>query len=190
MAKHLAAAEKKKTAPKTRDRSIRIPELGSRLKNPARPGKKKRESALSGVMLTKTLDKGFNPYDFLITCLSLVLLIVAYFLPTSGLVRLLSFLVPFLLAGYDTLYEAFQEAFMGIVLGRELIITVACLMAFCGGAYFGAAAIVIFLKIADLALAWVEERQREKVSALYALRPETAKLADGDAVVVVLLLIA
>ncbi len=182
MAKHLAAAEKKKPSPPKRDKAIRVPEIKIKKKKPANARAKNRESALSGVMLTKTLDKGFNPYDLLINCLALVLLIVAYFLPTSGLVRLLSFLVPFLLAGYDCLFEAFQEAFMGIVLGRELIITIACLMAFCGGAYFGAAAVMIFLKFADLALAYVEQRQNEKVSALYALRPATAKLIrDGGA---------
>ena len=180
MAKHLAQVEKKEPALIERVKSFRMPEIKIKALSSRRP-KEKQVSALSGVMLNKTLDRSFNPYDLLLTILSLVLLCLAYFLPTNGLIRLLSFLVPFLMAGYEYLYEAFREAFMGIVLGRELIITIACLMAFCAGAYFGAAAIVVFLKIADLALAYVEDLQSKKLSSLYALRPESAILTkDGS----------
>ena len=69
---------------------------------------------------------------------------------------------------------------MGIVLGRELIVTAAGLLALCAGAWFGAAAIMICLKIADMALAYVESKQSEKVSALYALQPDKAELVSGD----------
>ena len=131
-------------------------------------------------MLNKTLDRKFSPTDLVLTALALVLLITAYFLPTTGLVRLLSFIVPFLLAGYDYLYEAFQEAFLGIVLGRELIVLIAGLMAFCAGAWFGAASIMICLKLADLALAYLEMLQNENVSALYSLKPEKAHLVNGS----------
>ena len=185
MAKHLAQVEKKKPSLLEQAKAIRLPEIkikpNIKIKALSPRPEKKQMSALSGVMLTKTLDKSFNPYDFLLTILSLALLCLAYFLPTSGLIRLLSFLAPFLLAGYEYLYEAFQEAFMGIVLGRELIVTIACLMAFCAGAYFGAAAIVILLKIADLALAYVEDLHSKKVASLYSLRPEKANLSkDGS----------
>ena len=136
MAKHLA--EKKKPQKET-VKQIHIPQKKSK-PAPKRVHRKKAESALMGAMLNKTLDRSFNPSDAAMVVMALALLGVAYFLPTTGLIRLLSFIVPFLIAGYNYLYEAFQEAFMGIVLGRELIVTVACLMAFCGGAYFGAAA--------------------------------------------------
>lgn len=71
---------------------------------------------------------------------------------------------------------------MGIILGRELVLMLASLMAFCAGAYFGAAALMILLKIADLTLSYVESLQSGKITALYALTPETAELADGGTV--------
>ena len=179
MAKHLAPTKKKKPVRKTA-REIRIPQKKS--KPAVRAHKPKTESALQGAMLNKTLDRSFNPSDAGMVIMAIVLLAVAYFLPTKGIVRLLSFLVPFLLAGYNYLYEAFQEAFMGIVLGRELIITIACLLAFCAGAYFGGAAIMIFLKLSDLALAYVESKQNDKVASLYALRPEKARLCEDGSV--------
>ena len=179
MSKHLAQKEKKKPIKEAVEK-IRLPERKSR---PAsRGGAIKVEKLLRGMTLNKTLDRSFNPSDSILTITALVFLIVAYFLPTSGIVRLLSFLVPFLLAGYSVLYEAFQEAFMGIVLGRELIVTAASLMAFCSGAYFGAAALMVFLKVCDIALAYVESKQNETLASLAALRPEKALLAEGESV--------
>ena len=177
MAKHLAKTEKKKR-PEKPVREIRIPEINLR-KRASAPPETERKDPFQSAMLNKTLDRRFTPSDLFLTLLAVILLVAAYFLPTSGPVRLLSFMVPFLLAGWNYLYEAFQEAFMGIVLGRELIVTVAGLMALCAGAWFGAAAIMICLKIADLALAYVESRQNEKVagtpsarSALPGSRPD------------------
>ena len=180
MAKHLAKTEKKKR-PEKPVREIRIPEISLR-KRASAPPETERKDPFQSAMLNKTLDRRFTPSDLFLTLLAVILLVAAYFLPTSGPVRLLSFMVPFLLAGWNYLYEAFQEAFMGIVLGRELIVTAAGLMALCAGAWFGAAAIMICLKIADLALSYVESQQNERVSALYALRPEKANLVSGDAV--------
>ena len=179
MAKHLAHTEKKKR-PADIAKEIRVPEI--KIARKPVPAKKtsKGSDAFQSVMLNKTLDRKFSPTDLVLTALALVLLITAYFLPTTGLVRLLSFIVPFLLAGYDYLYEAFQEAFLGIVLGRELIVLIAGLMAFCAGAWFGAASIMICLKLADLALAYLEMLQNENVSALYSLKPEKAHLVNGS----------
>lgn len=180
MAKHLAKSEKKVKAAAT-PKEIRIPEIKTR-KKPSADSRTERKDPFQSAMLNKTLDRKFSLSDLVLTALALFLLIAAYFLPTSGPIRLLTFLVPFLLAGYSYLYEAFQEAFMGIVLGRELIITVAGLLALCAGAWFGAAAIMIFLKIADLSLGYVELLQSERVSSLYALRPEKANLVSGETV--------
>ena len=163
-------------------KAIRIPETNSAKRASSRKRETHRQDAFQSVMLNKTLDRRFNATDLLLTALALILLVVAHFLPTSGLIRLLSFLVPFLLAGYHYLYEAFQEAFMGIVLGRELILMIAALMALCAGEYFGAAALMICVKISDLTIAYIEMIQSEKVSALYALQPDKAELADGGTV--------
>ena len=130
MAKHLAQKEKPTKKPARRplqELTIRIPDR-SKAKTSKRHTRSV-EDRFQSAMLNKTLDRKFTLTDLVLAGLALVLLLVAYFLPTHGLIRLLSFLVPFLLAGYSYLFEAFQEAFMGIVLGRELIITLASLRA-------------------------------------------------------------
>ena len=177
MAKHLAKTEKKVKKP-WEQKEIRIPER--KVKRRSTRHNKPVEDRFSSVMLNKTLDRKFSLLDLVLTGLSAILLIVVYFLPTHGLIRLLSFLVPYLLAGYPYLFEAFQEAFMGIVLGRELIVTVASLLAFCGGSNFGGAAIMVFLRIIDLMLSFAESLQNEKLEALYALCPAEAKLLEGE----------
>ena len=185
MPKHLAQPEKTKRKPVIdfSAKEIRIPE--KKQKKKAKSHASKTEDAFQTAMLNKTLDRKFSLSELVLALLALVLLVVVYFLPTSGLVRLLSFLVPFLLAGYSYLFEAFQEAFMGIVLGRELIVSVASLMAFCAGSYGGGAAVMIFLKLSDMALAYVEMMQAEKVGALYSLRSDKANLVKDNGVSIV-----
>ena len=175
MARHLAQPvkpEKKLNAV----REIRIPE--SKKKRSAAQKQHKSEDSFQSAMLNKTLDRKFSASDLLLFAMAFLALFAAWLLPTNGLVRLLSFLVPFLLAGYSYLFEAFQEAFMGIVLGRELIVTVASLMAFAAGSPFAGAAIMVFLKLCDLAVSFAESLQIEKISELYSLRPEKADLVN------------
>lgn len=176
MAKHLAQTEKKAKKKPWEEKVIRIPER--KVRKHASQHKKTSDDRFQSAMLNKTLDRKFSLLDMILTGLAAILLIVVYFLPTYGFVRLLSFLVPFLIAGYSYLFEAFQEAFMGIVLGRELIITAASLLAFCGGSNFGGAAIMVFLRIIDLILSFAESLQNEKIEALYALRPDKASLVE------------
>ena len=185
MSKHLAKPEKTKKNPVIdfSAKEIHIPEKKQKKKTKSHVSK--AEDTFQTPMLNKTLDRKFSLSELALAIAALVLLVVVNFLPTSGIVRLLSFLVPFLLAGYSYLFEAFQEAFMGIVLGRELIVTVASLMAFCAGSYNGGAAIMIFLKLSDMALAYAEMMQAEKVNALYSLRPEKANLVNENTVSVV-----
>lgn len=185
MSKHLAKPEKTKKNPVIdfSAKEIHIPEKKQKKKTKSHVSK--AEDTFQTAMLNKTLDRKFSLSELALAIAALVLLVVVNFLPTSGIVRLLSFLVPFLLAGYSYLFEAFQEAFMGIVLGRELIVTVASLMAFCAGSYNGGAAVMIFLKLSDMALAYAEMMQAEKVNALYSLRPEKANLVNENTVSVV-----
>lgn len=185
MSKHLAKPEKTKKNPVIdfSAKEIHIPEKKQKKKTKSHVSK--AEDTFQTPMLNKTLDRKFSLSELALAIAALVLLVVVNFLPTSGIVRLLSFLVPFLLAGYSYLFEAFQEAFMGIVLGRELIVTVASLMAFCAGSYNGGAAVMIFLKLSDMALAYAEMMQAEKVNALYSLRPEKANLVNENTVSVV-----
>lgn len=185
MSKHLAKPEKTKKNPVIdfSAKEIHIPEKKQKKKTKSHVSK--AEDTFQTAMLNKTLDRKFSLSELALAITALVLLVVVSFLPTSGIVRLLSFLVPFLLAGYSYLFEAFQEAFMGIVLGRELIVTVASLMAFCAGSYNGGAAVMIFLKLSDMALAYAEMMQAEKVNALYSLRPEKANLVNENTVSVV-----
>ncbi len=178
----IRSAKESRNLEKNSAKAIRIPEPNSVKRAGSRKKEAGRADAFQSVMLNKTLDRRFNTTDLLLTALALILLVIAHFLPTSGPIRLLSFLVPFLLAGWHYLYEAFQEAFMGIVLGRELILMIAALLALCAGEAFGAAALMICLKIGDLTIAYIEMLQSEKVSALYALVPDKAELADGGSV--------
>ena len=173
MAKHLAdkgVSQKEKNE----RRDILIPKREPKRKSAH--AAEENFDAFESAMLNKTLDRKFSALDLILAVLSLILLVAAWFLPTSGLVRLLTFLIPFLLAGYSYLFEAFQEAFMGIVLGRELILTAAGLMALCAGSYFGGAAIMVFAKLSDLALSYAEHLQDEKLGTLYALRAESANI--------------
>ena len=91
MPKHLAQPEKTKRKPVIdfSAKEIRIPE--KKQKKKAKSHASKTEDAFQTAMLNKTLDRKFSLSELVLALLALVLLVVVYFLPTSGLVRLLSF---------------------------------------------------------------------------------------------------
>jgi len=113
--------------------------------------------------------------------LSLVLGAAAYLLPTTGWVRLLCFLVPYLIAGYETLREAAEGILRGEVFGEEFLMSVATLGALALGEYPEAVAVMLLFRVGELLEDMAGDRARDSISALMDIRPDYANLTlDGE----------
>ena len=115
--------------------------------------------------------------------ISAALLIAAVLIPSSGWVRLLIFLVPYLVIGWDVLFKAVRNIFRGKVFDEHFLMAVATIGAFLigiitPGADENAEAVVVmlFYQIGEFFQDYAVGRTRESVAKLMDIRPDYANL--------------
>ncbi len=122
--------------------------------------------------------------DLIRIILSAVLLLAAALLPTKGLLRLLTFALPYALIGFPVFIETFEAIKDGDVFNEDLLMLVASLGAFALGEYTEAVLVLLLYAVGELCEDLAEGKSREAISALTALRPDAAVMErDGQRVV-------
>ncbi len=112
--------------------------------------------------------------------LSAVLLVVAWVLPTDGLLRLLTFLIPYAVAGYDVVFSAIRNILLGQVFDENFLMSVATIGAFFIADYPEAVAVMVFYQVGELFQSIAVGKSRKSIAALMDIRPDYANvLRDG-----------
>lgn len=101
---------------------------------------------------------------------------IAWLLPVEGTARLLVFLVPYLLSGYEVLWKAAKNIFHGEVFDENFLMCVASIGAFCIGEYPEAVAVMLFYGIGELFEDAAVEKSRRSISDLMEIRPDYANV--------------
>ena len=115
--------------------------------------------------------------------ISVVLLAAVWLLPTRGTLRLLLFLVPYLLAGWDILWEAAEGVFRGKLFDENFLMAVATIGALALGDYPEAVAVMVFYKTGELFEDYAVGKSRRNIAALMDIRPDSAVVErEGGAV--------
>jgi len=113
--------------------------------------------------------------------LAAVLLAAAWLLPLQGAARLLAFLVPYLVAGYDTLLRAARGILKGRVFDEAFLMSVASIGALCIGEYPEAVAVMLFNQIGELFEDTAVDKSRDAIRDLMDIRPDHANVErDGQ----------
>ena len=114
---------------------------------------------------------------------SLVLWVCAFFLPLEGTWRLLAFLVPYLVIGWDILWKAIRNILHGQVFAENFLMAIATVGAFCIGEYPEAVAVMLFYQVGELFQSYAVGRSRRSIAALMDIRPDYANIErDGKLV--------
>lgn len=114
---------------------------------------------------------------------SLVLWVCAFFLPLEGTWRLLAFLVPYLVIGWDILWKAIRNILHGQVFDENFLMAIATVGAFCIGEYPEAVAVMLFYQVGELFQSYAVGRSRRSIAALMDIRPDYANIErDGKLV--------
>ena len=108
-----------------------------------------------------------------------VLLIVFAFVPVEGAAKLLLYLVPYLIAGYDVLCEAFEGITHGELFDENFLMSIATLGALILGEYSEASAVMIFYKVGELFEDYAEDKTRDNITRLMNIRPDYANIENG-----------
>ena len=112
---------------------------------------------------------------------SAVLLVVCQFLPTKGILRLITFLVPYLLAGHDVLWKAARNILSGQIFDEQFLMAIATLGAFVLGEYPEGVAVMLFYQVGEWFQSVAVGKSRRSIAALMDIRPDTAVvLRDGE----------
>lgn len=112
---------------------------------------------------------------------SLVLLIVAALLPLQGWARLAVFLVPYMLIGWDVLWEAVTSLFRGQMLDENFLMGIATVGALFVGEYAEAVAVMLFYQVGELFQSYAVGKSRKSIAALMDIRPDYANMErDGE----------
>lgn len=110
-----------------------------------------------------------------------VLFVVVWALPSDGVLRLLTFLVPYAIVGYDVVFEALRNIAHGQVFDENFLMSVATIGAFFVADYPEAVAVMLFYQVGELFQSIAVGKSRKSIAALMDIRPDYANvLRDGD----------
>ena len=117
---------------------------------------------------------------------SAALLIALHFLPVSGIVRFLLYLVPYGIIGYDILRKAWKGILNRQVFDENFLMAVATLGALAigllkTGDYEEAVAVMLFYQVGELFQSYAVGKSRRNISELMDIRPDYANIeSDGQ----------
>ncbi len=115
-------------------------------------------------------------------CIAAILFVAAFFLPLTGVWRLLGFLPAYFTAGYDVWWKAIRNILHGQVFDESFLMVVASGGAFLLGDGPEAAAVMLFYQLGEFFQRYAVGRSRRSIAALMEIRPDTANLETENGI--------
>ena len=109
-------------------------------------------------------------------------LFMASCIKATGYAKVILFLVPFFIAGYDVLIDALRNIFSNQreVFDEKFLMSIASVGALCLGEYVEASAVMLLYQTGELFGDYASERSRKNIIALMDLRPEYANIERNN----------
>lgn len=113
--------------------------------------------------------------------LASALYLALFFLPVTGILRAVLYLVPYLIVGFRVLQKAGKNILAGRVFDENFLMCVATLGAFACGEYPEAVAVMLFYQVGELFESIAVGKSRASIAELMDIMPEFAVvLRDGE----------
>ena len=112
--------------------------------------------------------------------IAILLLVAIRFLPVSGWIQFLLYMIPYLVIGYDILRKAGKGILNREVFDENFLMAVATVGAICLGEYREGVAVMLFYQIGELFQAVAVGKSRRNISALMDIRPDYANIEKED----------
>lgn len=116
------------------------------------------------------------------------LMIILLFIPVTGVIRFVLYLIPYLIIGYDILIKAGKGIINRQVFDENFLMAVATVGAMIigvtrSGDYVEAIAVMLFYQIGELFQSYAVGKSRKNISELMDIRPDYANIEENGAVV-------
>ncbi len=112
--------------------------------------------------------------DLIKIILAAILFAVAFFIPLKGTWRLVVFMVPYLIVGYEVLFSAVRNILHGEMFDENFLMSIASIGAICIGEYPEAVAVMLFYCIGEFFQDFAVGKSRRSIAALMEIRPDSA----------------
>lgn len=139
------------------------------------------------VSLTGQTGKETNPetgrrraYLWATLSLGAIIYLAGLLLPLQGLPELFVFSAAYLLWGGGVLLRAGQNIIRGVIFDENFLMSVATLGAFAIGEYPEGVAVMVFYRVGEMLQDRAVDRSRRSVRKLMDIRPDYARLKQGD----------
>lgn len=114
---------------------------------------------------------------------SAVLTITLHFIPLSGVLKLILYMIPYLIIGYDVLKNAFLGIIHGDVFDENFLMAIATVGAVLLGEYAEGVEVMLFYQIGELFQSYAVGKSRKNITALMDICPDYANIEqDGELV--------
>ena len=116
---------------------------------------------------------------------SIVLTVAAYFIPASGIIKLVLYVVPYIIVSYDVVIKAFKGVINRQPFDENLLMTIATIGAFIiafidGDDYLEAISVMLFYQIGEFFQSYAVGKSRRNISDLIDIMPEYANIEVGN----------
>ena len=112
--------------------------------------------------------------------LAAILLVVASLLPVTGIWKLLCFLVPYFVIGYDVLLNALHGIVNGQIFDENFLMAIATVGAMGVGDYKESVAVLLFYQLGELFQSFAVGKSRQSITQLMDIHPEYANVTDEN----------
>lgn len=122
---------------------------------------------------------------FIRICITSLALVGLFFIPVTGLPRLLLYLIVYLVIGYDILKKAVRGILNGQVFDENFLMAIATVGAFAlaiitkSGEYTEGIAVMLFYQIGELFQSYAIGKSRKNITALMDIRPDYANIEEN-----------
>ena len=108
--------------------------------------------------------------------LSTILISVAILLPTQGMWRFVTFVIPYVVIGYDILIKAIKGILRGQPFDENFLMAIATVGAMILGEYVEGVAVMLFYQIGELFQSCAVGKSRKNISELMDISPDYANI--------------
>ena len=108
-----------------------------------------------------------------------VLMIGFSFLPVTGVLQFILFMVPYLVIGYDILKKAIKGIWNRQVFDENFLMTVATIGAIVLGEYGEGVAVMLLYQVGELFQSYAVGKSRRNIAALMDIRPDYANVEQA-----------
>jgi Cd2+/Zn2+-exporting ATPase len=113
---------------------------------------------------------------------ALILLLAAVLLPLNGVWRLLVFLIPYGVIGWDVLFNAVRSIPSGQFLDENFLMSIATIGAMATGEYPEGVAVMLFYQVGELFQDYAVGKSRQSIAELMDIRPDYANVKRAGVV--------